>query len=245
MTLVVAIGCTDGVVIAADSASSDHTTGSKQPTQKIYQVGGHPLLCGGSGNGSVLQKIEDSLSTVVTWPTLRELRRQIKQLVTNEQREAIQTHVAYPQQGFHEPPVAITLFAGVRDGVPWIMEIERNGEDTMYDDKLGNFAAIGSGKPWAEAVFRPHLHTERDLELGKIFACRTLEDSIDMAAAGLAKPVHIFTISAEGEVGKVSEEEQRNIVDTCETWRELERETVGSLLSPPEANGGEQDIPEP
>ncbi len=189
--------------------------------------------------------MEESLSAVVSWSDLRGLRRQIKQLVTTEQREAIQTHVQYPQQGFHEPPAAIALFAGVLDGVPWILEIEGNGEDTMYDAKLGNFAAIGSGKPWAEAVFRPHLSTERDLELGKLFAYRTLEDSINMAAAYLAKPIHVFTIAADGEVLTVGDEEKRNIADTCETWRELERETVGTLLSPPAADQPDEDIPQP
>ncbi len=56
MTLVVAVGCRDGVVLAADSASSDATTGSKQPVDKIFRLGDHPILCGGSGNGSVLQR---------------------------------------------------------------------------------------------------------------------------------------------------------------------------------------------
>ena len=151
----------------------------------------------------------------------------------------------YPQQGFHQPPVAILLFAGVHERSPWILEIEKDGRDTLYGGDLGNFCAIGSGKPWAQAVFRPHLGTGRDLQLGKVFACRVLEDSIDLAASFLARPIHIHTVSLNGDVQHVNEVELRQLSDTCELWREGERAALGKLLSPPQPSQAEPEIPKP
>lgn len=134
---------------------------------------------------------------------------------------------------------------GVHEGTPWIREIEKDGRDTLFDERQGNFAAIGSGKPWAEAFFRTHLRTERNLELGKLFAYRILEDSISLAAAYLAKPIHIFTISADYTVRQLDESELGKISETCETWRELERETVGTLLAPQGSGESEVEVPKP
>jgi 20S proteasome alpha/beta subunit len=148
--------------------------------------------------------------------------------------------------GFNTPPIAILLFAGVFDDKPWILEIERDGRDTLYDKRLGEFAAIGSGKPWAEAILRPRLKTERHLELGKVFAYRTLKDSIDLAAAGLAEPIRMFTISADKEGTHIDNNELKGLEETCDTWRELEKETVGALLAPNAQGDSEPlQIPEP
>ena len=143
------------------------------------------------------------------------------------------------------PPPAILLFAGVFKGFPWILEIEKDGRDTMYDANLGNFAAIGSGKPWAQAIFRPHLTTERDLNLGKIFTRRVLEDAIDLAAGGLARPIHIHTITLDGTVAQVEDPEKTGLREACDIWRSLEREAVGKLLARNQVEDVTPDIPVP
>jgi 20S proteasome alpha/beta subunit len=245
LTLIVAIGCTDGVVIAADSASSDAETGTKQPVEKIVRLGEYPILYAGSGDVGLLQKINENLETLTPKSKLKNTRQEIKKVVVTELNASAQVHAPYPQMGWNVPPPAILLFAGIHDGKPWILEIERDGRDTFYDSNFGNFAAIGSGKPWAEATFRPHLRTERNLELGKIFAYRILDDAINLAAAYLAKPVHIFTISSGGQTAAVSGSECDRLAETCETWRELERETVGTLLTPQGPDDSEDGIPEP
>lgn len=232
--------------MAADSAASDVTTGLKQPVDKIFRIGDHAILCGGSGDGGLLQNIETSLiDGLVGWPDLRGKCRQIQHLIVDELRETIGTHVPYPEGGFQAPPAAIMLSAGMHDGKPWILEVERNGGATLFDERLGNFAAIGSGKPWAEAIFRPHLKRDRDLKLGRIFAYRILKDSIDLAAAGLAEPIRMFTVSKDNEVAQVSAGELKGLEETCDTWRELEGETVGALLAPGIAEESDTRIPDP
>jgi len=64
MTLIVALGCTDGIVMGADSASSDSVSGTKQPVIKIQQIGRHTILCGGSGDVGLIQKLFESRNAV-------------------------------------------------------------------------------------------------------------------------------------------------------------------------------------
>lgn len=245
MTLVVAIGCTDGVVLAGDSAMTDTDSDTKQPANKIKQIGNLPVLFGFSGHVGLLQKVEERLMTFQPKTTLKRTRQELKQLVLPELAESTKWHAPYPQQGFHQPPACILLIAGVLDGQPWILELERDGSDQMFGPDMGSFAAIGSGKPWAQAIMRPHLMTERTLEQGKVFAYRVVEDSIALAASGLAKPIHMRTVAADGAVATVTQDEQeQSLSPTCEVWRTLESDTVGKLFAP-SSNGPHPEIPEP
>jgi len=61
MTLIVGIVCQDGVVLAADSATSDIEAQTKQPTEKIRRLGHQKIFYGGSGDYGLVQKIEEAL----------------------------------------------------------------------------------------------------------------------------------------------------------------------------------------
>ena len=97
----------------------------------------------------------------------------------------------------------------------------------------------------SKAIFRPHLNASRDLRLGRIFACRVVEDSINLAAAYLAKPVHIYTISSDGTMEKLENEQLDHIAQTCELWREFERDAVGKLIAPKGEEEYEPEVPKP
>jgi ATP-dependent protease HslVU (ClpYQ) peptidase subunit len=246
MTLILAVACSDGVVLSGDSASSDFEIGTKQPYRKIRSVGNLPIVWGGSGSSGLLQHVETALNSLTAFKaTPHKTRQEIKKLIFPVLKESKDLHVTYPQYGFDKPPIAILLICFIQDSKPWILEIERDCQDTMYGEDLGNFAAIGSGKPWAQAFFRPHLNTKRDLRLGKIFSYRVLEDSINLASGGLAFPVHMSYISSSGETSSADTSELSGISKTCELWRELERDAVGKLLSPSNEIGCAGEIPLP
>ena len=247
MTLIVAVGCTDGVVLASDSATTDTETGTKQPSQKIRQVRQLPILWGGSGDVGLLQKIEESLTGAdLAMHSVKRVRQDLKKLTASELAESRQFHVPYPQPPFHQPPVAVLLFAFILQGRGWILEIERDGRDTMYDEGLGSFAAIGSGKPWAQAAFRPHLGSQRALDEGKLLAYKVVDDSIMLAAGGLAHPIHMYTISLDGIVAEVEHPELKALADACELVREAERSALKSGLTPqPEVMESPVVIPVP
>lgn len=245
MTLVVAIGCSNGVVLAADSASSDPVSGTKQIVNKICRLGELPILYAGSGDVGLLQKINDGLSAFTSQSSMKRIRQQIRRIVIPELKEAQDLHVPYPQQGFDRPPEAVLLFVGIHDKKPWILEIEKDGRDTVYGEELGLFTAIGSGKPWAQAAFSPHLNTERNVELGKVFAYRVVEDSINLAVGFLAKPISLYTITCDGNVLELSDEERMELETTCGTWRGLEQEAVGTLLSKGKGPEKKAEVPTP
>jgi len=246
MTLILAISCSDGVVMAGESAASDTETGTKQRARKVRQLGEQPILYGGSGDVGLLQRLDECLRGFSNKPSLKRIRQDLRKAVVPELAEARELHVPFPQQPFHQPPTAVMLFAGIHDERPWIIEIERDGRDTAYGEELGGFAAIGSGKPWAQALFRPHLGTTRTLELGRLFACRVMEDAIELAAGFIAPPIYIMTVDKSGSVSEVDATTLTGVSETCELWRALERETVGRILTPPAASPAPpEEIPKP
>ena len=245
MTLVVAIRCTDGIVIVADSAASDAEVGTKQTVIKIRRVGFGTIYYGGSGDGGLLQKVDEDLQDLTCEGNFKRIRKDIRKTVLPHLNEAISSHIRYPQQPFNQPPAAVLLFAGVIDGKPWILEIERDGRDTLYNQDMGNFAAVGSGKPWAQAVMRPHLNREKDLRAAKIFAYRIVDDAIELASGGLAKPIVMHSIDLAGVLSQVPEEELTALATTCEGWRDLEREAVGEILGGDVGIMSETTVPTP
>lgn len=242
MTLVIAIRCSNGVVIGADSASTEEDL--KLPVDKIGQIPGAPILYSGSGHGGLIEKLDAALQSVKVQSTLRKTRTEIRKATAPEYAESIRHHVAYPAMLNHQPPIGVLLFAGVLDSEPFILELEKDNTDTLYDDRQGNFAAIGSGKSLAHALFRPHLNTQRDIELGKYFAYRILDDAIQLSAMYLGYPINIQTVSLDGTIEKVEAAELEHIQAWCGGWRELERETVEEMLT---GDWGESrtDIPKP
>lgn len=246
MTLIAAISCTDGVIIASDSASSDSEIGIKTQVEKIRRLRDEPILYAGSGDVGLIQKISESLNGYNRRNKIIEIRKELQSHVVPVMKEAYNLYIPSPPP-FDRPPSATLLFVGVTKGDPWIIEIERDGRDTLYDKELGCFDAIGSGKPWAQALFRKYLKLERDLKLGQIFAYRVLEESIEIASAYLCGPIHIHTIDTQEKVNIVALEGKKAIADTCEAWRELEREAVGELLKPNDISRQEvqPEIPKP
>lgn len=243
MTLIVAIGCEDGAIIASESASTDMESGTKQPSKKIKRLKTENILYGGSGDVGLLQKVDEALEAYVPRNNLKHIRQELKRLIIPVLRESRKFHASYPLPGYNLPPMSIQLFVGITENKPWILEIEKDGRDTFYGEKLGNFYAIGSGKPWAQAFFRPFLNETRDVQLGKIFACRIICNAIELASKGLAEPIQMYVLEPNQEPEEVKDDELKMLKDTCELWKEMERETVGKLLAPPEESISEPEIP--
>jgi proteasome beta subunit len=242
MTLIVAIGCSDGVVLASESCSTDLDNRTKQPVEKIERIPGQPILWGGSGDSGLIGRIGEGLSGCPARPSLKSARKEFKARIIPEQRDSLASYVPYPGT---QPPSATILLAGFQEGKPWILEISKSGGDTFYGEAYGNFAAIGSGGTFAHASFRPHLTKQRDLRAGKLHAFRIIDDAIEIAHFGLDRPIRIHTVSADGSALHVPPEELNAIKDSCEVWRNLERETVGRVLSPDLREEPTEEIPSP
>lgn len=243
MTLIVSIACENGIVIASESASTDIESGIKQPHKKIKRLKEENILYGGSGDVGLLQKVDEALSGYTSRNAIKNIRQEFKKLIVPVLKESSSIHAPYPVGPYMRPPDAVHLFAGILKGKPWIIEIEKDGRDTFYGDDFGNFAAIGSGKHWAQAIFRPYLYINRDVELGQIFACRIICTAIELAAMGLAEPVQMYVLKPNQNPIEITEEEIESLKLTCETWKNLETETIGKLLTPPAKEPPEPKIP--
>lgn len=238
MTLVMGIRCTNGVVVAADSASTDLDGGTKQATTKIHQVGQLPMLVGTSGDIGLIQKVREALvdaaSSLGNKGTLKSLRQELRRFHAAEMKESNNYYV--PQPGLpYNAPAAVLLIIGVLKGEPYVIEIDQTATDTNYDMSMGGFYAIGSGKTIAQALFRPHLfNTEtRTLEVGKVLAHRVLSDAIDLASMFLAHPISMYTVSLDGSIRSVDTDELKALESTCSVWRELESDSLKSALRGP------------
>ena len=81
MTALVGIYCRDGIVIGADSASSDVDAGTKQITEtKIKRIGTTSVIYGGSGDVGLLQKIGEELALFKPPNSLKRIRQEIKRI---------------------------------------------------------------------------------------------------------------------------------------------------------------------
>lgn len=248
MTLIVAFGCSDGVVLSADSASSEQDVGTKQEvSEKIRRVGNLPIVYGGSGDVGLLQKIDEGVQAVQIrqGQKLKRLRQDLKPIIGAEQRAALDGHVPYPTAAHQAPPGAWMLFAGVVDRMPFILEFQLNNSDTVYGADYGHFAAIGGGKGLAQALFRPHLHRfkERTISHAAIFAQRIIEDAVAISLSGLALPVRTWTIDLDGDVKILDDAEVHAASVSADAWRELEREALGEFIAA--EPGGEEPVPVP
>jgi 20S proteasome alpha/beta subunit len=242
MTLIVGIGCKDGAIIASDSAATDSESNTKQPAIKIKRLNSENILYGGSGDVGLLQKIDEELKAYSPRSNIKNIRQELRKHIIPILRESNSLHAPYPSQGFHMPPVAISLFVGITDTTPWILEIERDGRDTLYTNQEGYFCAIGSGKPLAQALFRSFLYMERTLKTGKVLASRIMCDAISLAAGGLAEPVLMHILKPGQAPEEVGVDEKQSLKDTCELWKQLERDALGQALAPPECKA-EAQIP--
>jgi 20S proteasome alpha/beta subunit len=242
LTLIVAIGCEDGVVLASESCATDVVNRTKTQMEKVSQIPGQPILIGGSGDGGLIDRIRENLDSFKIRGTMKADRKELKSRIIPELREALDDYVPVPNS---RPPTATTLITGVRDRQPWILEVEATGNDTSYGERQGFFHAIGSGGMYAHASFRPHLRSKRDLRAGIVHAFRIIDDAIAIADFGLDRPIQIHTIDADGKVRKLSPEDLKGIADVCETWRQLERETLAKALAPAGPAEPAPELPEP
>ena len=247
MTLIVALKCTDGVVIAADSASTDLANRTKQPGTKIHQLGDLPILIGGTGDVGVMQKAmfaysaaRDSISRKTN---VNSLRKELKIYHKQEQTEALQSFINISNT---EAPLLGLLFAGIVGTTPFVLEINANNTGTEYSDDLGGFYAVGSGASLAQSLYRPFLFEtdSRTIEIGKVQAYKVLDDAIELSHAFLAHPVHIYSIATRDKtVLTVNEDELSNLRITCGAWREMQRDSLHRALNP--TLDGLEDVPLP
>jgi 20S proteasome alpha/beta subunit len=145
MTLIVALACTNGIVIGADSASVDPVSQTKLSVSKIQRLGKYPILFAGSGSAGFIQKVTEDLNDVKLsrLANFRTIRRDIQKACLPALEEAKDRYIYVPGYG-DGPPRTGLLFGCIHRNKPFLLEIAANGEDRSTTIILETFGRSAS-----------------------------------------------------------------------------------------------------
>jgi len=230
MTVVLALVCKDGVVVAADTQVTDSGRGMSYPAQKLHPLG-DAAAWGGSGARSVLLELEDvfeaSSGAILEAEDIGKALQERTIPVLRYHYENFIDDV--PGEETPGTPSAYVLAAGYRDGEPWIVEINPNGMVSHYDD-IG-FHAIGSGAPMAQqagALLAHFQMQERPVTAGVVAAVRVLE-ALMLSSPSVGGPFNVARIDADGR-HNLDEGELEQARKEAERWRDLEQRALDDLF---------------
>src|SRR5687767_584222 len=129
VTVVLALKCADGIVLAADSQITDAARGLSYPAQKLHPFG-ETAAWGGSGARAVLLELEDEFdrgaAAVLGADNVgRELQERVVPLLRHHYDTFIETVPGEKQSG--ATPATYVLVAGYARGKPFIVDIDPHG----------------------------------------------------------------------------------------------------------------------
>lgn len=231
MTLVLAIRCRDGVVLASDGQVTAETAG--QPTRaagrKLWDFGGR-VAWGAAGCAGLQQTLRTELAGLngqVREPEA--LRERLASIVIPVQQRAVARYVPHPGS---DPPDLACIFCWCDASGAYILEIPRTGGDHQFHER---YCAIGSGDIFARFAMAAIAHldtTELDLERAKMVAYKAIADAIEVAAVFLGPPIQLYVVT-DGRAEPVPQEEvDAGLADSVDAWMERQRETLGPLAGP-------------
>ena len=232
MTLVLAIRCREGVVLASDGQATTDAAGqpTRQPVQKLFDLGGR-IAWGAAGSvglqQALVERLEGERERVLASEDPREA---LVDLVIPIQQRALRDFVPHP--GAQPPDLACVFCWLGAEGRPRIFSVPRTGSDHQLHD---GHAAVGTGDIFADfAMFSvAHLGTpDLSLEQAKMVALKAIADAIDVAAVYLGPPIQMAVVTAAG-VSEVPKAEIRGgLSDSVDAWKARQRETLGPLAPP-------------
>ena len=230
MTLVLALRCHGGVVLASDGQATSDAAGqpTRAPVRKLFDVGGR-VAWGAAGSIGLQQTLHAELAALNGHSgDAGQLRRRLASVVTPLQQAAMRDFVPFAGS---DPPELACLFCWCDAGGPRILSIPRTGSDHQFHER---HAAIGSGDIFAELTVRSIAHlgsADLSIEQAKLVAYRTVADAIDVAAVFLGPPIQMYVVTAEGTERVLQEEIDGGLADAVEVWRERQREALGPLAA--------------
>ena len=232
MTLVLAIRCREGVVLASDGQATTDAAGqpTRQPVQKLFELGGR-IAWGAAGSVGLQQALEERLGgdreRLLAEP---DPRAALVEAVIPIQQTALRDFVAHP--GAHPPELACVFCWLGEDGRPRIFSVPRTGSDHQLHD---GHAAVGTGDIFADfaMVSVAHLGTpDLSLEQAKMVAFKAIADAIDVAAVYLGPPIQMAVVTGAGVRAVPRGEIAGGLSDSVDAWKARQRETLGPLAPP-------------
>jgi proteasome beta subunit len=231
VTVVLALRCVDGIVLAADSQITDSARGLSYPAQKLHPFG-DTAAWGGSGSRAVLLELEDLFggcaAAVLGAENLgRAVQERVLPLLRYHYDNFIEEVPGEKSAG--STPATYVLVAGyAADGVPFIVDIDPHGLIGRYEEV--GFHAVGSGSAMAQqagALLAHFRMTERDVDYGVVAAVRVL-DALRVTSPSIGGPVDIYRLTADG-ARALSPEDIDRVREQVKRWAELEEKALDKL----------------
>lgn len=230
MTLVLAIRCREGVVLASDGQATTDAAGqpTRAPVRKLFDLHGR-VAWGAAGSVGLQQTLREQLASLerLDLPAPA-LRRALTEVVIPIQQRAMHDFVSHPGA---VPPDLSCIFCWHDEERPWMLSIPRTGADHQLHD---GYSAIGSGDIFAAFAMASvaHLGTaDLTLEQAKMVTYKAIADAIDVAAIFLGPPIQMYTVTAAGAREVPAAEIEGGLSDSVDAWKERQRETLGPLAA--------------
>lgn len=230
MTVVLAVRCTDGLVLASDSQITEGDRGMSFPAHKLHPLGDRAAW-GGSGATSVLHDLEVLFAAEA--PEIvhaRDVAHEIQQRMVPVLRRHYELFIPdVPGEALDGTPSAYVLAAGFSHGQPFIVKVDPTGVVGRYEDV--GFHAIGTGAPMAQqasALLGHYRMTDRAVRYGVIGAVRVL-DALRISQPTVGGPLNIVRLTDEG-AHHLSEDEVQEARDAVHRWEAMDRRTLDDLF---------------
>ncbi|MET0899895.1 MAG: proteasome protein [Mycobacterium sp.] len=230
MTVVLAIRCANGIVLASDSQITDPGRGLTYPAQKLHEMGDYAAW-GGSGSRAVLYDVEQVLdSEADAVLEAKNIGHALQARLLPIYQHHYDTFIAdVPGQDKAGTPATFVLAAGYAGDVPFIIDIDPNGLIGHHEET--GFQAVGSGAPLAQQAHALLAHfrmIERDLDYGVVAALRTL-DALDASSPSVGGPMDICRLTVDG-AKHLTPEEVEDVRGQVNRWIDLEHEALDQLF---------------
>ena len=152
VTVVLALRCADGLVMASDSQITDPVRGVSYPAQKLHALGKHAAW-GGSGSRAVLYDLERifdaEADAIVEAPDVgHALQQRVLPVLEHHYKNFI-SDVPGGKPG--ATPSTYVLAAGYAAGQPFIVDVDPHGLIGHHEET--GFQAVGSGSPMAQQAY--------------------------------------------------------------------------------------------
>ncbi len=229
MTLVIAIACRDGIVLASDGQATCDAAGqpTRQPVRKLFDIGGR-IAWGAAGSAGLQQTVEAGFAQLDGHQDdPGQMRRRLAAAIIPHQQRAVRDFV--PHDGSDPPELACLFCWCDPQRGPVLLTVPRTGSDHQLHD---DYAAIGSGDIFAAFTMRSVAHfgtRHLGMEQAKMLAYKAVADAIEVAAVYLGPPIQMYEVAARGARRVAQEEIDGALADAVRVWKARERETLGDL----------------
>jgi len=258
MTLVIALRCTDGLVMASDGMSTEaaplgasqitkHETADKIVVHKDF-------MWGASGSVGVKQVVQNEIEK--DYGTLfqrnisaTDLRLRLVKKIQPILKEQYQLVGGLTNQPQLIPFTNFIFGVKLHDGFH-LLNIESNCAGEVVECR---HFATGSAAKTGQALLRRLRNQEWDVRTGLVVAYRTLNDAIHIEPFGIGPPIYLARYYMNGQQQKIEKievgsPEYQQIADTARAWTILEHDALQSLKAGNIDKANEKtvsDIPKP